>query len=261
MFDAHPDGELAPRDVVARAIARQMEAQDGRPVYLDATTCARPRRAAASSRAASPTIDRAVRDRGLDWARDPIPVTPAAHYLMGGVTTDLVGRTTLPGSTPSARSRARACTARTAWRPTRCSRARCSAPGPATRCTDDAASGVWPASAHAPSPAAVSPSVDESAGPFTRAALQELMWEEAGLVRDARGLEHAASVIAAWRAHQSTPEAEADFENENLLLVAEQLVAAALRRRGPSERTTAATTPPMNAADAAAAVSVASGVA
>ena len=57
------------------------------------------------------------------------------------------------------------------------------------------------------------------------------MWEDAGLVRDAGGLEHAASVLAAWRAHQRTPRTEAEFEDENLLVVAEQLVAAALRRR------------------------------
>jgi L-aspartate oxidase len=97
-FDAHPDGELAPRDVVARAIARQMEAQGGRPVLLDATQLRpTPDEVAVFLAQRFPTIDRAVRDRGLDWARQPIPVTPAAHYLMGGVTTDLDGRTTLPG--------------------------------------------------------------------------------------------------------------------------------------------------------------------
>src|SRR5699024_3613459 len=44
-----------------------------------------------------PTIDRVTRERGLDWSREPIPVTPAAHYLMGGVVTDIDGRTSLPG--------------------------------------------------------------------------------------------------------------------------------------------------------------------
>ncbi len=91
-FDAHPDGELAPRDVVARANARAMAAQDGRPVRLDATALG-----AARLAQRFPTIDAAVRERGLDWAREPIPVTPAAHYLMGGVVTDLDGRTTVPG--------------------------------------------------------------------------------------------------------------------------------------------------------------------
>lgn len=90
-FDAHPDGELAPRDVVARAIARQAGI-DGEPVRLDATELG-----ARFLAARFPTIDRVVRERGLDWAREPIPVTPAQHYLMGGIATDIDGRTSLPG--------------------------------------------------------------------------------------------------------------------------------------------------------------------
>ena len=91
VFDVHPDGELAPRDVVARAVARQAAVQ-GSPVRLDATMIG-----AARLAERFPTIDRVTRERGFDWAREPIPVTPAAHYLMGGVTTDLDGRTTVPG--------------------------------------------------------------------------------------------------------------------------------------------------------------------
>lgn len=66
---------------------------------------------------------------------------------------------------------------------------------------------------------------------FSRAALQELLWDDAGLVRDEVGLEHAASVVAVWRAQQRIPVTEHDFEDENLLLVAEHLVAAARARR------------------------------
>ncbi|MBQ9918399.1 MAG: FAD-dependent oxidoreductase, partial [Microbacterium sp.] len=65
-FDAHPDGELAPRDVVARANARAMAAQGGRPVRLDATALGAERLARRF-----PTIDAAVRARGLDWSREP----------------------------------------------------------------------------------------------------------------------------------------------------------------------------------------------
>ncbi|MES2867894.1 MAG: FAD-dependent oxidoreductase, partial [Actinomycetota bacterium] len=86
VFDAHPDGELAPRDVVSRAIARQAVMQQG-PVLLDATMLGAVRLAERF-----PTIDRVTRERGFDWARGPIPVTPAAHYLMGGIVTDLDGR-------------------------------------------------------------------------------------------------------------------------------------------------------------------------
>src|SRR5690606_12259425 len=91
VLDDHPDGELAPRDVVARPIARRA-AQQGGPVRLDATMIP-----AATLARRFPTIDRVTRERGLDWAAEPIPVTPAAHYLMGGIVTDLDGRTSIPG--------------------------------------------------------------------------------------------------------------------------------------------------------------------
>ncbi len=66
--------------------------------------------------------------------------------------------------------------------------------------------------------------------PFTRRALRELLWEDAGLVRDERGLQHAAALIAGWRAEHRSPITEAQLEDENLLLVGERLVAAALAR-------------------------------
>jgi L-aspartate oxidase len=87
----HPGGDLAPRDVVARSIVRE-EQQTGGPVFLtlahlDADFVHR----------RFPTIAEMCRRAGLDLARDPIPVGPAAHYIMGGVDTDEWGRTSLPG--------------------------------------------------------------------------------------------------------------------------------------------------------------------
>ncbi|MFK4838047.1 L-aspartate oxidase, partial [Microbacterium sp. ZW T2_14] len=67
---------------------------------------------------------------------------------------------------------------------------------------------------------------------FSRAALQELMWKRAGLVRDENGLRRAASVLAAWQAQRRVPVTENDYEDQNLLLVAAELVAAARARRG-----------------------------
>lgn len=84
--------ELAPRDIVARAIAQQMAEHDGRPVVLDATAIGRKRLAERF-----PTIDAACRDQGIDWAVEPVPVVPAAHSWMGGVATDLEGRSSVPG--------------------------------------------------------------------------------------------------------------------------------------------------------------------
>jgi L-aspartate oxidase len=235
-FDAHPDGELAPRDVVARAIARQMETQGGRPVFLDATTLHGTDAAARGAFLARrfPTIDHAVRERGFDWAREPIPVTPAAHYLMGGVTTDLHGRTSLPGLYAVGE------VARTGVHGANRLASNSLLEGAVfgARAGDaiaaDAASGIWPAAGGVrltmerrrpptPAPAAVTP--------FSRRALQELMWEHAGLVRNAEGLGSAASVLDAWGAQTRTPRTEHEHENENLLLVGQQLVAAALERR------------------------------
>jgi len=238
-FDAHPDGELAPRDIVARAIARQMELQDGRPVFLDATML-RPtyeeRRAFLARR--FPTIDRAVRERGLDWAREPIPVTPAAHYLMGGVTTDLYGRTSLPGLYAVGE------VARTGVHGANRLASNSLLEGAVfgaragDTIADDLASGRWPAGAgraSVPELPSVSEPVEGSnptaPQPFTRHALQELMWEDAGLVRDETGLRHAASVISAWRTLARSPRTEAEFEDENLLVVAQEAVTAALARR------------------------------
>ncbi|MDO9590560.1 MAG: FAD-binding protein, partial [Microcella sp.] len=92
MLDIDARAELAPRDIVARAIARQMRRQDGRPVLLDATMLG-----ASVLAERFPTIDALVRATGVDWSVSPVPVTPAAHYAMGGALTDMDGRTTIPG--------------------------------------------------------------------------------------------------------------------------------------------------------------------
>ena len=219
-FDAHPDGELAPRDVVARANARAMAAQGGHPVRLDATALGAERLARRF-----PTIDAAVRARGLDWAREPIPVTPAAHYLMGGVVTDLDGRTTVPGLYAVGE------TARTGVHGANRLASNSLLEGAVfgARAGDAAANDRgWPR-VEAP-PAVALPDVDPApdAPGFSRAALQQLMWEHAGLVRDAAGLRRAAGVLAAWSA-DAQPRS---VEDAGLLLLARHVVAAALARTG-----------------------------
>jgi L-aspartate oxidase len=91
MLRYHPDGDLAPRDVVARSIVRECE-RTGGGVFL---TLAHLDPAYVRSR--FPTIAEMCRRVGLDLARDPIPVGPAAHYIMGGVASDDWGRTVVPG--------------------------------------------------------------------------------------------------------------------------------------------------------------------
>jgi L-aspartate oxidase len=91
----HPLLELAPRDVVARAITREgMGSKPGevRVVHLDMRAVR-----GIDLHHRFPGISALLAKYGLDLARDLIPVRPAAHYLMGGIRTDLFGRTTLPG--------------------------------------------------------------------------------------------------------------------------------------------------------------------
>jgi L-aspartate oxidase len=90
----HPLLELAPRDVVARAIAHESIGDDGsvRPVYLDMRHVTK-----IDVHTRFPGISAFLANYSLDLARDPIPVRPAAHYLMGGIKTDLAGRTNLTG--------------------------------------------------------------------------------------------------------------------------------------------------------------------
>ncbi|MSQ28912.1 MAG: L-aspartate oxidase [Dehalococcoidia bacterium] len=88
----HPLAELAPRDVVARAEHREMVETGADHVLLDITT-----RDEDSLAARFPQIYRTCRDVGLNMARDRIPVSPASHYTMGGVRTNIWGETTLPG--------------------------------------------------------------------------------------------------------------------------------------------------------------------
>jgi L-aspartate oxidase len=90
MTDVHPLADLAPRDVVAAAITRTLAATGADCVHLDATAIPHFARR-------FPTVHAACRAAGIDPAREPIPVTPAAHYACGGVVTDLHGRTSVPG--------------------------------------------------------------------------------------------------------------------------------------------------------------------
>lgn len=90
MTAIHPDAELAPRDIVARGNFREIKR--GARVFLDA-------RKAVGARFpdAFPTVFAACQKAGIDPSREPIPVAPAAHYHMGGIKTDVYGRTSLAG--------------------------------------------------------------------------------------------------------------------------------------------------------------------
>ncbi len=89
MLEIHQDAELAPRDIVARAVFREI--QEGHGAFLDCRTTI------PDFAKHFPSVFQHCQDMGLDPAHDLIPVAPAVHYHMGGVFTDALGRTTLNG--------------------------------------------------------------------------------------------------------------------------------------------------------------------
>ena len=92
MRNEHPMADLAPRNVVARAIHRKMNEEGSRHVWLDASGSG-----AVEFERRFPAIARVCADQGIIAGRDPIPVMPAAHYLCGGILTDDRGRTCVEG--------------------------------------------------------------------------------------------------------------------------------------------------------------------
>jgi L-aspartate oxidase len=188
MTEVHADAELAPRDVVARGIAAQMARQGGAPVLLDATALG-----AEFLARRFPSIDATVRAHGFDWSREPLPVSPAAHYFMGGVRTDLWGRTSLPGLLAVGEV---ACTGvHGANRLASNSLLEGAVFG---RRVVDAAIGVAPVDGSAfdeewSAPVEVGRSAP--AEPLSRTDLQRLLWDTAGLDRDAAGLGRAQALL------------------------------------------------------------------
>lgn len=255
MVGQHELAELAPRDIVAKAIMRRAHEQGVAHMYLDGRHFG-----AQMWETRFPTILAACRSHGIDPVTEPIPVAPAAHYASGGVRTDLRGRTTVPGlyacgevactgvhganrlasnslleglvfaeriAADIAEGPAPACT-------TDPDQARASDPAPAP------ATDLTPVPATPPAPASTPRTTLPLLAPETRTAVQRIMTAGAGVLRSAGSLARAAAELD--RLHREATEASADtthkspepgveaWEATNLLCVARVLVAAAQRR-------------------------------
>lgn len=235
MTAVHVDAELAPRDVVARAIATEMDKQDGEAVWLDATVV-HPGKVHGKDydslsdylSARFPSITAACAAAGIDWSRQWVPVTPAAHYLMGGICTDLDGKTSLPGLWAVGE------VARTGVHGANrlASNSLLEAAVFGRRAADSLnhESAQWPVFLAEPEVGGEASAHQTDS--FNRSRLQRLMWQHAGLVRDADGLTHAANVISQWRRSLPIrkPASVNELEDRNLLEVAAELVDAARRR-------------------------------
>ena len=224
----HPDGDLAPRDVVARGIVRESR-ETGGPVFLTLAHLDPD-----YVRERFPTIAAMCAQVGLDLARDRIPVGPAAHYIMGGVDTDEWARTSVPGLFAAGEVActgvhganrlasnslleglvfgARAATAMT-------EPALAAALKPDRRIDVGADLRVGPRRTHG----------SAATTAVTREDIRDLMWLHAGLFRTREGLGDA--VAALDRARVPGPPATAEaWRDLNLLTVARLIARAALRR-------------------------------
>lgn len=221
----HPDASLAPRDVVARAIAAELTRRHEEFVLLDATQLPSER-----LRARFPNIYQTCLSFGLDITQRPIPVVPAAHYVCGGVAVNSWAETSIPGLAAAGEC---ACTGlhganrlasnslleALVFADRAAERARHWAPKqPAIWATDTGTDplGHW------------------TTGPLTKAALRKLMWDNAGIVRSDAGLRHAeqelAQLAAAAQPAAGPISAEA-IELKNLITIARLIVACAIRRK------------------------------
>jgi L-aspartate oxidase len=210
MLAVHRDGELAPRDVVARAIHREIAR--GHKVFLDC------RKAVGGAFPAHfPTVYAACIEAGIDPVRQPIPVAPAAHYHMGGIASDLRGRTSLEGL----------------WAVGECastglhganrlaSNSLLEALVFGARAAEDIRTHVTAGTARGTPPAPA-----RFMAPPPPRALREAMTRDVGLERDHAGLIRAlATIVAIERAASGEPSLL------NMMASAKLVAAAALRRR------------------------------
>ena len=244
MPDYHPDAELAPRDVVSRSIALHLAATGSAPdspVYLDARGIEAARGKGFLARR-FPTITAATRAAGYDWTAEAIPVSPAAHYWMGGVCTDLWGRTSVPGLYAAgevARTGAQGAN-RLASNSLleglvfgrRAVEDFLGAPVPDTDWLPPARDDLHTGS-HVLSAAAVTPKTGAAEFPFSRAALGRLMTAAAGVTRTGAELDAAAAQLAQWAVGLGAGDrsclCQDAHEDRNLLLAAELA-----RRGGPA---------------------------
>lgn len=217
----HPLQELAPRDVVARAITREGMGPGGEqlPVYLDMRHVTR-----IDPTTRFPGISKFLAAHGLDLRRDLIPVRPAAHYLMGGVRTDVYGRTSL--------SRLFAA-----------GEAACTGVHGANRLASNslleglvfgarAAEAMRGESALASSRTAVEIEALSAEGNFAalRERLQRTMWEKAGLLREAAGLSSGHDEVSSLAREIPRQFSRALLELRNLQTVGELIVRSAIAR-------------------------------
>ncbi len=226
MPDYTPDGDLAPRDIVARSILYEMEKTGSDSVFLDVSHLA-----SRTITTRFPHIYRFCLDHGLDITKGLIPVAPAAHYMMGGIKTNSWGETNIAGLFACGET---ACTGvhganRLASnslleavifgkRIMQKTREGVEIEAPAT---SEGMEVHHPLSQRQVTQAVPVPSLS---------ALQMLHWDKVGIIRNKEGLTQAADILAAWQKSLPQPADRPSYELSNLILTGRLVTEAALLR-------------------------------
>jgi L-aspartate oxidase len=233
MPEYHPSAELAPRDIVARAILAEMMDVGSDRVYLDITHLPKERIASRF-----PQIYRHCLDQGLDITSQPIPVSPAAHYMMGGVRTNIWGETNLRHLYACGEAACTGVHGANRLASNSLLETVVFAKRVVERTLDPEPTGGVTDSRPDALPLPRRPAV--KASPLDRVALQSLMWEHVGIRRSGESLRRACTTLAAWENTLHVPTDRPSHEVANLVLLGRLVAEAALMReesRGAHYRT------------------------
>jgi len=228
----HEAGELAPRDIVSRAIVAEMMRTRSDFVYLDLTHLKEE-----YVKKRFPRIYQTCQSYGVDITSDLVPVRPAAHYAMGGVKTDLAGRSSLPGLYVAGET---ACTGvhganRLASNSLLEGLVFGARAGKAMLTDAKVAkkrAAAWPESARAEGKAAGNPPQTTALAGAT-AGLQKiraLLWKDAGIIRNGRELKEGLEALAALEPPRSETPARASLETWNIWQLGQLIMRCALAR-------------------------------
>jgi L-aspartate oxidase len=229
MPEYHRDAELAPRDDVSRAIVAQMAKTQHPNVYLDLSHLE-----PAFILERFPGIAALCKGFDLDVTKDPIPVRPGAHYMVGGVTIDDDGRTTLPGLWAAGEVTSSGLHGANRL----ASNSLLEGLVHGARAAEDIAEilrGAGPNRLEVP-PIISEPSPSTNRAPLDlediRGSLRALMWRSVGITRDARGLQEAADQVDFWCRYALSHvfDGPAGWTSQNMLTVARLMIASALER-------------------------------
>jgi L-aspartate oxidase len=231
----HPMGELAPRDVVARAIMHELENSRAKDplVYLDLTDLD-----AAHIRKRFPRIFATCMQYNIDITTELIPIRPAAHYSMGGVRTDLNGRSSVAGLYAAGEAAGTGVHGANRLASNSLLEGLVFGARAGKKMRDELKmpakpQGCPPAAAYSngPLPVPVEPAITQ---------IQELMWKQVGIVRTAQGMKQVIRGLEEMTAILSQPRTRREYEARNLQIAGSLVARSALAReesRGAHYRT------------------------